>query len=110
MNCYLNPYRGSSKTLIGAVSTQSRSAYVEVHPKTKSEYVIAFLENYLPLHRGGILVLDNHASHKSQAVKAVCQKYHVKLAFLPSVSSNLNPVERYWSVVKAEWSKYLVAH
>ena len=63
MNCYLNPYRGHSKTLIGAVSTKSRSAYVEVHPKTASEYVAAFLENYLPMHQGGILVMDNHASH-----------------------------------------------
>ena len=30
------------------------------------------------------------------------------LAFLPSVSSNLNPVERLWNLVKSEWSKVLV--
>ena len=56
------------------------------------------------------MVMDNHAAHKSLKVRAICNRHNVKIAFLPSVSSNLNPVERFWSVVKAEWSKYLVGH
>ena len=83
---------------------------MEVHPKTATEYVNKFFENYLPYHRGAILVMDNHAAHKSNALKEMCHQYRVKIAFLPSVSSNLNPIERLWSVVKAEWSKFLVTN
>ena len=70
--------------------------------------MIAFLKNLLPPHKGAVLVMDNHKAHKGKEVKALCADNDVQLAFLPSISSTLNPIERLWNVCKYRWGNYLL--
>jgi len=106
--CYLQPQQGGNVTMLGAVSTKSDSAFVTIAAKTAREHVMDFLGSYLPQHRGAVLVMDNHKAHRSKGLKDLCDHYNVTMAFLPSNSSQLNPVERLWSLVKGQWAKLLL--
>ena len=102
--------RGKSITMMGAVSTKSDRAYVEIHPKTKKEYVNIYFRNYLPRHKGCIVIMDNHKCHKGSELKMIFQQNDCAMVFLPSVSSNLNPAEKLWSFVKKKWQNHLLGH
>ena len=108
--CYLQPQQGGNVTMLGAVSTKSDRAYVQVAAKTNKEHVLAFFEQYLQDHRGAILVMDNHKAHRGYELRSLCEEYGITMAFLPSNSSQLNPVERLWSLVKAKWANHLLDH
>lgn len=62
-------------------------------------YVNSFL---VPeLRPGDTLIMDNLASHKSNAVTEAIEATGAKLLFLPPYSPDLNPIEKMWSKVKA---------
>jgi len=62
-------------------------------------YVNSFLvPKLLP---GDTLIMDNLASHKSNAVRAAVEATGAKILFLPPYSPDLNPIEQMWSKVKA---------
>ena len=63
MPCYLQPQKGDNFTMIGAISTKSNKAYVEIAERTSKDEVVRFFHNYLPNHKGAVLVMDNHKSH-----------------------------------------------
>ena len=77
-------------------------------PKTNNIEMIKFMEDFLQEYRRPlrktILVLDNHSVHKSNKFKAAVQN-RLNLLFLPKYSSVLNPIERFWSMFKADWAK-----
>ena len=57
-----------------------------------------------------VLVMDNASFHRSERVAQLCREAGVKLVYLPPYSPDLNPIEEYFSVLKAfirkRWSEY----
>lgn len=51
--------------------------------------------------------MDNATMHHSNKVRDVFNE-RVEQRFLPEYSCELNPIERFWSVIKGEWRKYLL--
>ena len=51
-----------------------------------------------------MVVLDNLSVHKA---RHIVQRFDdgFKVKYLPTYSSVLNPIEKVWNVVKAEWRK-----
>jgi Transposase and inactivated derivatives len=62
----------------------------------------AYIEQILgpSLRPGDIVVLDNLASHKSQAAQAFVESRSASYLFLPAYSPDFNPIEKMWSKVK----------
>ena len=52
------------------------------------------------LRPGDTVIMDNLASHKSQAVKDAIQARRAHLLFLPPYSPDLNPIEKLFSKLK----------
>ena len=105
---FLQKEQGSNFTMIGCLSTHSRQPYVEIHKTTSKECVLLFLANYLPHHKGAVLIMDNHQAHKSRELRNLCVQNEVQLLYLPSISSTLNPIERLWSLAKSRFAKELL--
>ena len=68
----------------------------------------AYLENDLMpyLSSDFILIMDNMKSHHAKAVKALLDNSHVQCVYLPPYSSDLNPIEKLWSKIKALLRKF----
>jgi transposase len=62
----------------------------------------AYIEQILgpSLRPGDIVVMDNLASHKSQAAQAFVESRSAAYLFLPAYSPDYNPIEKMWSKVK----------
>lgn len=68
---------------------------------------LAYLERLLPLmspYPGprSVLVMDNCAIHHVPGVAELCESYGVKLVYLPPYSPDLNPIEEFFSALKAD--------
>ena len=62
----------------------------------------AYVEQLLvpTLSRGDVVIMDNLASHKGQAVRRLIRAAGAKLFFLPRYSPDLNPIEQVFSKLK----------
>ena len=62
----------------------------------------AYIEQILgpSLRPGDIVIMDNLASHKSQAAQEFVASRSADYVFLPAYSPDLNPIEKMWSKVK----------
>ena len=73
-----------------------------------TELILIWVENVLvPCLKPGMKVIwDNASFHKSLKIKALIEAAGCKLLFLPAYSPDLNPIEQYWSALKARIRKY----
>ena len=74
---------------------------------TNSEIFNFWLENSL-LHeipKHSIAVMDNAGFHKSEKTEELTEKFSCRLLFLPPCSPDLNPIEKFWSLMKAKIKK-----
>ena len=53
---------------------------------------------------GDIIVIDNAAFHKSEAIKKIVEKAGCEIWYLPAYSPDLNKIENWWAVLKI-WMK-----
>ncbi|MDE5556279.1 MAG: transposase [Ruminococcus sp.] len=44
--------------------------------------------------------MDNASFHSKKKLYEICKKYGVNLIFLPPYSPELNPIEKYWYILK----------
>jgi transposase len=73
---------------------------------TRSEHFLQFISNVMDTldeHEmsGRYLILDNAAIHKVAAVQELIESRGYKAVYLPPYSPFLNPIELFWSKVKA---------
>ncbi|MBS0624118.1 MAG: transposase [Verrucomicrobia bacterium] len=54
------------------------------------------------LQPGQVLILDNASFHQSEESKKLVEAAGCKLMFLPPYSSDLNPIEKCWTNIKAK--------
>ena len=53
------------------------------------------------LKTGQVLVMDNLSSHKGECITELLNEKGIKVIYLPSYSPDLNPIEKYWSIMKS---------
>ena len=51
--------------------------------------------------------MDNHKSHHSYLVKDTAEELGFEVLCLPVATSELNPIERVWSLMKRKWASVL---
>lgn len=58
-----------------------------------------------------VVVMDNLNIHKTHRVKEIFSRHqNVEAFYLPPYSCNMNPIEKYWRVLKGYWRRHLVEH
>lgn len=55
--------------------------------------------------RGSYLVMNNASIHKSKAIKKLITKRGYKVLYLPPASPDLNPMVKFWKLVKSSFRK-----
>ncbi|MBI4366058.1 MAG: transposase [Deltaproteobacteria bacterium] len=63
----------------------------------------AYIETFLcpTLQRGDIVIADNLRSHKVAGIRAAIEAVGATLCYLPPYSPDLNPIEKFFSKLKA---------
>ena len=101
--------RGPSITVIGAISKERGLVYFEVFVESNnSNLFLNFMQALKNKCEGRrvVVVLDNLRIYHSKKLNEVYDNDFKEL-FLPTYSSELNPIERLWSIVKRKWTQNL---
>ena len=69
-----------------------------------TEVVVAWVEKVLipELSEKDLVVLDHASLHKSSRIKELIEEAGCDLLFLPPYSPDMNPIEQFWSELKAK--------
>ena len=104
--------RGTSLTIMGAISNRRPGLLWMTLPCTNQIYVKEFIQTkFEPLGvKDHVLVLDMHPAHQAHAFQAYCKSIGLILHMLPPASCELNPIEHVWGVFKNKWSRYCNEH
>ena len=94
-------------TFIGALRIDRIDAPCVFDGPINGESFRAYVEQVLvlALKPGDIVVIDNLASHKAQAVRKAIRAAGAKLFFLPPYSPDLNPIEKAFAKLKGALRK-----
>jgi transposase len=91
-------------TVIGALARDGLLASMSIAAATSTAVFKAFVEQVLaPALRDrpdAILVMDNLAAHKAEAVRKALDAAGIAYRYLPAYSPDLNPIEQAWSKLK----------
>lgn len=93
-------------TILGALGIEGIVGAMSVAAATDGSVFHAYLERVLlpELRRvkpDAVLVMDNLAAHKAEAVRALLDDSGFTYRYLPSYSPDLNPIEMAWAKVKS---------
>ncbi len=92
-------------TVVGALAREGMVACMSIAAATSTAVFQAFVEQVLaPALRGrpdAVVVMDNLAAHKAQAVREALAVANIDHRYLPAYSPDLNPIEPCWSKLKA---------
>jgi transposase len=104
--------RGPSITVIGGIS--ERRGLVHYHIIAESNNTEHFQDFLAGLKkkcegRRTLLILDNLKIHYAKRLNPLYDQ-SFKIMFLPPYSSELNPIESFWSLLKHRWQKNLLLY
>ena len=104
--------RGHSITVIGVIS--EKRGLVHYHVINESNNANHFEDFLIGLKqksqgRRVLIVLDNLRIHYAKKIQYIYDKVF-KVMYLPTYSSELNPIERLWSLLKRRWCQSLQLH
>ena len=90
-------------TMVAAIGLGGVVAALTYPGATDADAFATFADAVLgpALRPGDVVVLDNLAAHKAEAVRRAVEARGAVLLFLPPYSPDLNPIELVWSKVKA---------
>ena len=90
-------------TILGAMDHTGMLATMTVEAATDGDVFLAFLDQVLcpKLRAGHVVVMDNLSAHKVDGVRERIEACGASLLYLPPYSSDLNPIEKAWSKLKA---------
>lgn len=97
------PGTNGSRALFGALNIRNGQWHYLIREHLYAEDFIVFLEHLLAVYASGpiILVVDNYSSHTAGRVKAWLSEHpQLRLFYLPTYCSHLNPVENIWLRLK----------
>ena len=94
---------GQNVSIIGAMGTSGLEAVMTIEGAVNGEVFRVYVEKVLipTLRRGDIVVMDNLKAHKVSGIREAIEAVGAKLIYLPPYSSDLNPIEKCWSKIKA---------
>ena len=92
-------------TFVGGLRASGMTAPLVLDGPMNAETFLAYVEQILvpTLKPGDIVIMDNLSSHKGPAVEAAITAVGATLRYLPPYSPDLNPIERLWLRMKADW-------
>jgi len=90
-------------TFVGALRRRQLSAPMVIEGPMDGEVFLAYVREFLvpTLAPGDIVVLDNLGSHKVEGVAEAIQAAGAILLYLPPYSPDFNPIEKFFSKLKA---------
>jgi transposase len=92
-------------TVIGALALDGVVASMSIAAATGTAVFLAFVEQALvPALQGRpdvVVVMDDLAAHKAEAVRSALDRAGLSHRYLPPYSPDLNPIEQAWSKLKA---------
>lgn len=97
------PGRNDWRALFGALNSRTGPWTYCVRPRRHQEDFVAFLDHLLGVYPTGtlILIVDTYSSHTAGVVRAWLAAHpRVRLFYLPTYCSHLNPVEHIWLRLK----------
>jgi isftu1 transposase len=95
--------RTARTSIIAGLNQQDTLAPWYFQGYCNTDVILTWVENeLLPALKVGMTVIwDNATFHKSSKIKVLIESVGCKLIFLPPYSPDLNPIEQYWSALKA---------
>lgn len=95
--------RGRNTSILAALSHQGMVGTMVVEGATTIEVLCTYLDRVLcaALRPGQIVVLDNLAAHKNEAVRERIEAAGCRLLFLPAYSPDFNPIEHAFAKLKS---------
>lgn len=99
------PGKNDWRALFGALNIRTGQWTYIVRPKMHKEDFIAFLEHLLIVYptQTIVLIVDNYSSHTAGAVTEwLIEHQRLRLLYLPTYCSHLNPVEQIWLQLKGQ--------
>ena len=101
--------RGVNTSVLAVISI---SGVIDFEIRTgayNSDLFFSFLETkiipYFALNRNKILIMDNVRFHHSNRVKTLLNHNGILFKFLPAYSPQLNPIEEFFSMLKAKYNE-----
>ena len=92
-------------TVVGALALDGVIASMSIAATTGTAVFLAFVEQALvpalQERPDAIVVMDNLAAHKAEAVRSTLDRAGPSHRYLPPYSPDLNPIEQAWSKLKA---------
>ena len=104
--------RGPSITMIGGISQVHGLVHYDlINESNNSDHYEHFLISLKKKCEGlkTLIILDNLRVHHAKKVQYIFDQDFQQM-FLPPYSSELNPIERLWSVIKQRWVRDLQIH
>jgi transposase len=102
------PYEGSHvrMNVTGMVCPRTGEFYALMFTHKGAQVFLDHANADIPLQRKRhILICDNASRHKSSSLN----RGNFERVLLPPYSPDLNPIERLWLLMKAEWSSDFIA-
>jgi transposase len=92
-----------TSTLVAGLTEEGVVAPLVIDGPMNGETFLAYVERMLvpALRPNDVVVMDNLASHKAEAVRAAIEAAGAELRFLPPYSPDLNPIEQLFAKLKA---------
>jgi transposase len=92
----------SGLSINGLVSPYEFDGYLDQH------IFYYYLKDFLlpEMKKGQVLLLDNLSSHKGELIENILSEKGIKVIYFPAYSPNLNPIEKYWSILKSYLRKW----
>ncbi|OKH32237.1 transposase [Calothrix sp. HK-06] len=99
-------YRGAKITVIGAVSLKEVLAVMTLNGSMDSNAFEVFIKECLlpKLWPGAVVIMDNVPAHKKASIEASIQSVGASVLNLSPYSPDFNPIEHWWSQLKAQSS------
>ena len=90
-------------TFVGALRRRRLTAPMVTDGPMDGEMFLAYVRQFLcpTLQSGDIVILDNLSSHKVSGVEQAIQATGATLLYLPPYSPDFNPIEKFFSKLKA---------
>jgi len=54
------------------------------------------------LKKDAVVLMDNATFHRKKKLRAIAEKFEIRVIFLPPYSPDLNPIEKFWSWLKSK--------
>lgn len=101
-------YRGSKVSVIGAITMSKVLAVMTLNDSMDAAAFKVYISKCLvpQLWKGAVVVMDNLPAHKVKAIAPLVEAVGAKILYLSPYSPEFNPIEHWWSQLKAFLRKF----